>query len=322
MHYFSVAPMMDLTDKHCRFFHRLLSKNAILYTEMITADAVIHGNRDKLLDYNSIEHPVILQLGGSDKEKLMQATLIAQDYQYDAINLNVGCPSDRVQSGAFGACLMKTPHHVADLIHAMQNISSVPITVKCRIGVDEDNPSERLPHFIEVISKAGCKTFIIHARKAWLKGLSPKDNREIPSLDYDLVYHIKKSFPHLHIGINGGITTIEQAKNHLKYVDEVMIGRSCYATPALLMDVDKHIYNQNNITPNYHDIIQKMIEYSQQQIEQGIKFYSIIRHMLGLFHGMPNAKKWRRILSEKGTLENASPYLIKEAFQEISENMH
>ncbi len=312
--YFSVAPMMDWTDRHCRYFHRLLSKQAILYTEMVTADAIIHGNRDALLKFDVSEHPVIVQLGGSNPAKLAEATKIVTDFGYDGINLNVGCPSDRVQSGAFGACLMKNPSLVADIFYQMQSVTTKPVTVKCRIGVDDDNPHDILPFFIEKVSEAGCKTFLIHARKAWLKGLSPKENREIPPLDYDLVYTIKKTYPHLHIGINGGIENQNDWQKHLMYVDEIMVGRTAYHKPALLTDVDSCVYNLPYVEPNYDSIIHKIADYCDNQMTQGVKFYSIIRHILGLFHGLPNARLWRRILSENGTKETANSQLLLDAY--------
>ncbi len=311
---FSVAPMMDWTDRHCRYFHRLLSSQAILYTEMVTADAIIHGNKDGLLGFDVSEHPVIVQLGGSDSKKLVEATKIASDYGYDGINLNVGCPSDRVQSGAFGACLMKNPPLVADIIHAMQSVTDKPVTVKCRIGVDDDNPHDTLPHFIDTVAQAGCKSFIIHARKALLKGLSPKENRDIPPLDYDLVYQIKYHYPELHIGINGGINDIADWQKHLENVDEIMVGRAAYHTPAILTTVNSCVYGLPEQAPDCGLIIHKMADYCDNQRIKGVKFYSIIRHLLGLFHGLPNARKWRRILSENGTKDTADSRLLLEAY--------
>lgn len=311
---FSVAPMMDWTDRHCRYFHRLLSSQAILYTEMLTADAVIHGTRESLLGFDASEHPVIVQLGGSDSKKLVEATKIVSDYGYDGINLNVGCPSDRVQSGAFGACLMKNPPLVADIIHAMQSVTDKPVTVKCRIGVDDDNPHDTLPHFIDTVAQSGCKSFIIHARKALLKGLSPKENRDIPPLDYDLVYTIKHHYPKLHIGINGGINDSADWHTHLENVDEIMVGRAAYHTPAILTNVDAHIYGLPEQIPDYALIIHKMADYCDNQRIKGVKFYSIIRHLLGLFHGLPYARQWRRILSENGTKDTADSRLLLKAY--------
>lgn len=312
---FSVAPMMAWTDRHCRYFHRLLSSRAILYTEMVTADAIIHGNKAKLLEYNPSEHPVIIQLGGSDPKKLSEATKIATDYGYDGINLNVGCPSDRVQSGAFGACLMKDPDLVANSVHQMQSVTSKPVTVKCRIGVDDDDPYKVLPNFIHKVSGAGCQSFIIHARQAWLKGLSPKENRDIPPLDYKIVYQIKKSFPQLHIGINGGINAVDTWQEHLMHVDEVMVGRSAYHTPSILLDVDKKVYGIDKPSRSYHEIIEIMVDYVDRQVNDQIGAYAIIRHMLGLFHGQPNARLWRRILTEQGTQPKANGQILLDAYQ-------
>ena len=312
---FSVAPMMDWTDKHCRYFHRLLSQKAILYTEMVTAEAIIYGNRKSLLEFNNIEHPIIVQLGGSNPEKLAEATKIVTDFGYDGINLNVGCPSDRVQSGAFGACLMRNPSLVAEIIDKMQSITTKPVTVKCRIGIDDDNPHNTLPQFIETVMRAGCNSFIIHARKAWLNGLSPKENREIPPLDYELVYQMKQDYPQLHIGINGGIVDITDWQTHLNYVDEIMVGRTAYHNPEILTEVDEKIYGHSYHKPNYQEIIIKMTDYCDNQMKQGVKFYSIIRHMLGLFHGLPNARKWRKFLSENGTKNNANSQILLDAYE-------
>lgn len=316
---FSIAPMMAWTDRHCRYFHRLLSSKAILYTEMVTADAIIHGHREKLLAYDPTEHPVVIQLGGSDTDKLREATKIVTDYGYDSINLNVGCPSDRVQSGAFGACLMKSPALVADLIHQMQQVTPKAVTVKCRIGVDDDDPYKVLPEFIHKVHQAGCNSFIIHARKAWLQGLSPKENRDIPPLDYKIVYQIKQTFPNLHIGINGGIETIEACQEHLFYIDEVMLGRSAYHTPELLRSVDQDIYGIETPKPEYADIIEKMAIYCDRQIAENdhLSAYAIIRHMLGLFYGKPNARLWRRTLTEQGTLPEATGQVLRDAFHQI-----
>ncbi|MFT6084548.1 MAG: tRNA-dihydrouridine synthase A [Alphaproteobacteria bacterium] len=311
---FSIAPMMSWTDRHCRYFHRLLSSQAILYTEMVTAEAIVHGDLKSLLGFSPQEHPIILQLGGSDPKKLSKAAIIATDFGYDGINLNVGCPSDRVQSGAFGACLMHNPSLVGESVAAMQSVTNLPITVKCRLGIDDDEPSQTLPNFIETVHQAGCQTFIIHARKAWLKGLSPKENRDIPPLDYALVYDIKKQYPHLHIGINGGINDPADWQTHLKYVDEVMVGRAAYHTPEILTQVDEKIYGHQVLAPDYRNIIEKMMLYCDQQKSKNVKLYHIIRHMLGLFHGQPNARLWRRILTEEGTKEDAKSTLLLDAY--------
>ena len=314
---FSVAPMMDWTDRHCRYFHRLLSQKAVLYTEMVTAEAILHGHRDKLLGFDVHEKPVILQIGGSDASKCATATKIALDYGYDEINLNVGCPSNRVQSGRFGACLMKEADVVVDIVHQMQSVSSVPITVKCRIGVDEQDPHLILPDFLQKLYDIGVKHIIIHARKAWLKGLSPKENRMIPPLDYPLVYRMKENFPDMMISINGGIETIEACLDHLQYVDGVMVGRSAYHNPALLRDIDSLIYGETYQKPDYTDIIQKMMLYCERQMTQSVPFYSIIKHMLGLFQGKRGARAWRNILSEYGHKTGAKPELLEYAFAQV-----
>jgi len=314
--YFSVAPMMSWTDRHCRYFHRLLSSKAILYTEMVTSDAIIHGNCQNLLGFSPQEHPIIVQLGGSDPNKLSEAAKIAADFGYNGINLNVGCPSDRVQSGTFGACLMHHPKLVAECVAAMQAAVKIPVTVKCRLGIDHDTPHDTLPAFIETVKDSGCDTFIIHARKAWLKGLSPKENREIPPLDYDLVYQIKQYYPNLHIGINGGISSMAECQEHLKHVDEVMIGRAAYHTPEILKDVDRIIYGVQQEAISDADLIDSMVEYCKQaHINNNTKLYHIIRHMLGLFHGKPRARLWRRILTEEGSKENAHSDLLLKAYK-------
>ena len=313
-HLFSVAPMMDWTDKHCRYFHRLMSKNAVLYTEMVTSEAIIRGDRQHLLEFSPKEQPVILQIGGSDAEKCAVAAKIGQDYGYNEINLNVGCPSDRVQSGAFGACLM----YDADLVHkitsAMVKNITIPVTVKCRLGVDNQNPADILPDFIQKMSDSGVNHVIIHARKAWLNGLSPKENRTIPPLDYDMVYEMKQKFPHLTVSINGGIDTIEQVNHHLNHVDGVMMGRTVYHNPCLLMRVDKDIYNMDTPDINDFDIIKNMMDYIDVQMTQGIKFYQIAKHILGFRHGQSGARTWRRILTEQGCKPTATPLLLEQAF--------
>lgn len=316
-HLFSVAPMMDWTDRHCRYFHRLLSQKAVLYTEMVTAEAILHGNRDKILGFCSDEKPVILQIGGSDASKCSMATKIALDYGYDEINLNVGCPSDRVQSGRFGACLMKEVDVVVDIVRQMQAVSSVPVTVKCRIGVDDQDPTLILPDLLRKLYDIGVNHVIIHARKAWLKGLSPKENRMIPPLDYLLVYRMKERFPDMLITINGGIETIEACLEHLKYVDGVMVGRSAYHNPALLCDVDSMIYGEAYQKPDYTKIIQEMMVYCEKQMVQSVPFYSIIKHMLGLFQGKRGARAWRNILSEYGHKTGAKPELLEQAFARV-----
>jgi len=305
-HRLSVAPMMDWTDRHCRMFHRQMTRRAMLYTEMVTAPAVIHGPRDRLLGFSPAEHPVALQLGGSDPAELAQAVSLARPYGYDEINLNCGCPSDRVQSGCFGAVLMKDPTLVAACVSAMQAESPVPVTVKCRIGVDDQNPAEVLPRFIEAIAEAGVRHVIIHARKAWLQGLSPKQNREVPPLDYPLVLTMKQRFPDLTLCINGGITTLDQARGLLEQgLDGVMIGRAAYHDPASVLIGADALWGQD-FAPDAVSVALAMRGMIAEHIAQGGRLHHFTRHMLGLFQGRPGARAWRRILSEgagKGGIE-------------------
>ncbi|MEZ5885047.1 MAG: tRNA dihydrouridine(20/20a) synthase DusA [Paracoccaceae bacterium] len=313
----SVAPMMDWTDRHCRVFHRRISRHALLYTEMVTAPAVIHGKRAQLLDFDAVEHPVALQLGGSDPAELAEAARIARDWGYDEINLNCGCPSDRVQSGCFGAVLMKTPELVAECVAAMIAVSEVEVTVKCRIGVDEQAPEEVLPRFLETVSAAGVTRFTIHARKAWLQGLSPKDNREIPPLDYDLVHEMKAAFPHLHLSLNGGIATLEAAEDALaRGLDGVMLGRAAYHEPMnVLGQADARIWGQ--VAPaDPFEVAEAMKPYIAAHLARGGRLHQITRHMLGLFHGQPGARGWRRVLSEGATRDGAGLALYDKALAE------
>ena len=297
-HRLSVAPMMDWTDRHCRFFHRQMTRHAMLYTEMVTAPAVIHGPRDRLLAYSDAEHPVALQLGGSDPDELAAAVRAAVPFGYDQINLNVGCPSDRVQSGCFGAILMQRPGLVADCVAAMLRESPVPVTVKCRIGVDDQDPEQLLPDFLARVSAAGVTHFIIHARKAWLQGLSPKENREIPPLDYDLVLRMKAQFPHLTLCINGGITTLAQASSMLRQgLDGVMIGRAAYHDPAGILIGADELWGDNH-APDPFAVIEAMRPYIARHLETGGRLHQITRHMMGLFQGRPGARGYRRILSD------------------------
>ncbi len=315
-HRFCVAPMLDWTDRHARYFMRLISQEARLYTEMVTTGAIIHGDYHKYLDFDLAEKPLALQLGGSNPEALSQSCIIAEPYAYDEINLNVGCPSDRVQSGKFGACLMAEPDLVAECISAMQNSSSKLITVKCRIGIDKQDSLEFLQAFIETVAKAGCNTFIIHARNAWLSGLSPKENREIPPLNYERVYQIKKLYPQLNIIINGGITDIQSCQNHLQHIDGVMMGREAYNNPYCLTDVDRVLFNKST-TINRHKIIEKMLPYIEIQLSKGIKLNHISRHILGLYNSQSGAKKFRRYISENAHLPNAGTEVITEALKLI-----
>jgi tRNA-dihydrouridine synthase A len=314
----SVAPMMDWTDRHCRYVHRLLSKNALLYTEMVTAPAVIHGDRERLLGFDPAEHPVALQLGGSDPAQLAEACRIASDYGYDEINLNVGCPSDRVQSGSFGAVLMESPGLVANCVAAMIEASPVEVTVKCRIGVDDLVPEEILPEFLSRVAAAGVNRFTIHARKAWLQGLSPKENREVPPLDYDLVFAMKETFPHLHLSINGGISSLEAAEGFLaRGIDGVMIGRAAYHQPAdILAEADRRIWGEET-GRSAEETVRAMLPYIEAHLASGGRLHQITRHMLGLFHGRPGARHWRRILSEGAHEEGAGVPLVLKALAEV-----
>ena len=296
---FSVAPMMDWTDRHCRYFYRLMSKNAQLWTEMVTAKAIIHGDKNRLLDYNAQEHPLVLQLGGSNPKEMAIAAKVGQEWGYDEVNINVGCPSDRVQSGSFGACLMQTPETVAKCIESMGELIDIPLSVKSRIGVDDMESYDELSHFIETVHKAGCNNFVIHARKAWLQGLSPKENRTVPPLNYDWVYQLKQDFPQLTIGINGGITSLNQVNEHLRHVDSAMLGRAVYHQPYLLAQVDQEIYQDHHSTTSREQILLKFIEYMKQQQTNLVPIRSMTRHILGLYHAQPNAKKFKRLLSGK-----------------------
>lgn len=295
--------MMDYTDRHFRYFLRLLSKHTLLYTEMITTGAIIHGNRDKLLGYDQSEHPLALQLGGSNPEELAQCAKIAEEWGYDEVNLNVGCPSDRVQSGMFGLCLMAKPQLVADCVKAMKDQVSIPVTVKTRIGYDHNDSYQELSAFIQTLINAKVDQVIIHARKGWLKGLSPKENREIPPLQYDVVYRVKQDFPTLNIGINGGILSLEHAKVHLEQVDHVMIGRAAYHNPYILAEVDSLFHGAAKPASSRHEIIQAFLPYVEQQLAQGERIQSLTRHILGLFHGEANARLWRRMLSDTAYLK-------------------
>ncbi|MCF1709616.1 tRNA dihydrouridine(20/20a) synthase DusA [Tabrizicola sp. J26] len=309
--------MMDWTDRHCRYFHRLMTRRAMLYTEMVTSAAIVHGPKARLLDYSGEEHPVALQLGGSEPAELAQAVRIARDWGYDEINLNVGCPSDRVQSGCFGAVLMKEPQLVADCVAAMIDESPVPITVKCRIGVDDQVPEQVLPAFLETVSQAGVDHFIIHARKAWLQGLSPKENREIPPLDYPLVLEMKRAFPHLTIAINGGITSLEQADGLLEQgLDGVMIGRAAYHEPGNTLIGADGLWGDGPGRDAFA-VVEAMRSYIGRHLEQGGRLHQVTRHMLGLFHGRPGARGWRRVLSEGASRPGAGLELIDAALAEL-----
>ncbi|NBB17630.1 tRNA dihydrouridine(20/20a) synthase DusA [Caulobacter sp. SLTY] len=317
-HRFSVAPMMDWTDRHCRALHRVLSGRALLYTEMVTTGAVLHGDREKLLGYDPAEHPVALQLGGSDPDDLAASARIGADLGYDEINLNVGCPSDRVQSGRFGACLMREPELVADCMAAMKAAVDVPVTVKCRIGVDDQEPTESLFRLVDLSSAAGVTTFIVHARKAWLKGLSPKENRDIPPLDYPLVYRLKRERPDLTIVINGGVASLEEAEAHLEQVDGVMMGRAAYHEAGLLGEVDRRLFGEavGDVSP--FAAVERYRPYLLARLAEGVHLPAMARHMLGLFHGRPGARAWRRILTVEGVKPGAGIEVVDRALDAVS----
>lgn len=314
--------MIDWTDRHCRYLHRQLSGKSLLYTEMVVADAIIHGPRERLLSFSPQEHPVALQLGGSDAGKLSEAIRIAADYGYDEIGLNVGCPSDRVQSGTFGACLMRDPGHVADLITAMKKVSSVPVTVKCRIGVDDQEPADVLPDFLARMIGAGADAIWIHARKAWLQGLSPKENREVPPLDYALVHRVKRENPNVFIGINGGISDLDQAKSHLAVMDGVMLGRAAYQNAGLLTGVDAMLEGLDpaggvTTEAEWMALRDTMIAYAEEVIASGGRLHHVTRHMVGLFQGYAGARRFRQILSSEATKPGAGTEIITAAFAAV-----
>lgn len=317
----SVAPMMDWTDRHCRYLHRLMSARTLLYTEMITAPALVRGGARHLLAFDPAEHPVAVQLGGSDPEELAEAARIASAEGYDEVNLNVGCPSDRVQSGCFGAVLMKSPDLVAEIVAQMIAASSAEVTVKCRIGVDDQEPREVLPDFLARIREAGVRRVAIHARKAWLDGLSPKENREVPPLDHGLVREMKAAFPDLHISVNGGIQSIEQAKEFLDAgLDGVMIGRAAYHAPSdILLPADRVIFGEDAPDRTPRDVARAMLPYIERELTRGHRLHAITRHMLGLFAGRPGARAWRRYLSENATRDGAGPEVVEAALSRVPE---
>ena len=316
-HRFSVAPMMDWTDSPCRVLHRCLTRQALLYTERVTADAVLHGDRARLLGFEAFEHPLALQLGGSDPAKLAQACVIAADFGYDEVNLNVGCPSDRVQSGRFGACLMREPTLVADCVAAMRAALSIPVTVKCRIGVDDQDPEVSLRTLIDDCTAAGVDTFAVHARKAWLEGLSPKENRDVPPLDYDLVYRIKRERPDLTILINGGIETLEQSEEHLKHVDGVMLGRAAYQHPAMLVEVDARFFGGAPV--DLDAAVEDYCGHVERALTNGARLHGLIKPMLGLYNGRPGARLFRRYLSENAVRDGAGISVLREALAFVRE---
>lgn len=313
-----MAPMMDWTDRHCRYLLRLISRHGLLYTEMVTTHALLHGDRDRFLRFDSSEHPVALQLGGSDPLALSDCAQIGLDYGYDEINLNVGCPSDRVQSGRFGACLMAEPGLVAECVAGMQAAVALPVTVKCRIGIDNRDSFEELAGFIRVVSDAGCDTFIIHARKAILEGLSPKQNRTVPPLKHEYVYRIKRQFPDLEIIINGGISDLDSAASHLGHVDGVMLGRAAYHNPYMLAGVDARLYGDMREVPGREDIVHMMLPYIEMELTEGTLLKHITRHMLGLFAGEPGARHWRRYLGHHAHKPGAGTEVVREALEKVA----
>lgn len=317
MQRFSIAPMLDWTDRHCRYFHRLLSEHTLLYTEMVTTGAIIHGKGD-FLQFGQQEHPIALQLGGSNPVDLAHCAKLAQDRGYNEVNLNVGCPSDRVQNGKFGACLMAEPELVADCMAAMREVVDIPVTVKTRIGIDEQDSYEFLTRFISIVSeKGGVEQFTIHARKAWLSGLSPKENREIPELDYPRAYQLKQDFPHLNIALNGGVKTLEDSLAHLKHLDGVMVGREAYQNPYILSEADHKIFGCDKPIKKRRQVVQEMLPYIEQEMANGASLGHITRHMLGLFQAMPGARQWRRYISENAHKAGSGIEVVEAALAKI-----
>jgi tRNA-dihydrouridine synthase A len=316
---FSVAPMMDWTDRHCRAFHRLLSRRARLYTEMLTTPAIIHGDRQRLLGFDAAEHPVALQLGGSNPHDLAEAAKIGESFGYDEINLNVGCPSDRVKGGNFGACLMAEPKLVAQCVAAMMAAVKIPVTVKCRLGIDEQDIEAALDALAHGVIDAGADALAVHARKAWLNGLSPKENRDIPPLDYDRVYRLKAAMPNVPIAINGGIATIAEAKQHLAHVDGAMLGRAAYQEPWRLLSVDPELFGEAAPYANMHDAIDALMPYIERELSRGTRLHSVTRHLVGAYQGMPGARAFRRYLAEVCTRPDAGTEQLRGALRIVSE---
>ncbi|MBR0800364.1 tRNA dihydrouridine(20/20a) synthase DusA [Bradyrhizobium jicamae] len=320
-HRFSVAPMMDWTDRHCRVFHRLMSRRARLYTEMLTTGAVIHGDRARLLGFDPSEHPVALQLGGSDPHDLATAATIGEDFGYDEINLNVGCPSDRVKDGRFGACLMAEPALVAEGVAAMKRVVKIPVTVKCRIGIDDQDPEIALDVLARGVVAAGADVLIVHARKAWLNGLSPKENRDIPPLDYDRVYRLKAAMPAVPVIINGGIADIAEAKQHLAHVDGVMLGRAAYQDPWRLLAVDSELFGESAPHATMKDVFAAMMPYIEAQLAKGTRLHAVTRHFVGAFHAVPGARAFRRHLAENGVRSGAGADVLRDAIALVGERV-
>jgi tRNA-dihydrouridine synthase A len=318
-HPLSVAPMMDRTDRHFRYFMRQMTRRTLLYTEMVTTGAILHGDRTRLLDFDSAEKPLALQVGGDDPKALALCAQIAEDMGYDEINLNVGCPSDRVQNGNFGACLMAQPERVANCVAAMRGAVQIPVTVKHRIGIDDRDAYEDMVEFVRIVAKAGCDRFSVHARKAWLQGLSPKENRDIPPLRYEDVYRLKQEFPHLFIEINGGVQTLEQVHIHLHSVDAVMIGRAAYDNPYLFATVDQSVYGEDKRPLTRQEIAEAMLPYIELWVNRGGKLHTITRHMLQLFAGEPGTRAWKRYLTEQSSVLGAGAEVIQAALQHQTE---
>ena len=321
MYQVSVAPMMDWTDRHYRYFIRQITKKTLLYTEMVTTGAILFGDKNKHLEFSALENPLVLQLGGDNPEQLSECAKIAQNYGYSEVNLNVGCPSERVQQGNFGACLMATPQLVAQCVAKMQSVIEIPVTVKNRIGIDDNDSYENLYNFVKIVSEAGCQRFIIHARKAILKGLSPKENRTVPPLKYDFVYNLKKDFPQLIIEINGGIKTLEEVKDHLKYTDGVMLGRAAYENPYIFSKIDSEIFNENTEIPTRREIIENMIPYLENNLKKDIWINKTLIHILGLFNNQPGSKIWKRYLSENMHKKNSDISILTEAIKLMSDDI-
>jgi len=317
-HSLSIAPMMTHTDRHFRYFLRLISKRVMLYTEMITTGALVHGRQYRRLEFHPAEHPLGVQLGGSDPDELAACARLAGDYGYDEINLNIGCPSDRVQTGQFGACLMAAPQRVADGVAAMTAATALPVTVKTRIGIDDRDSYADLCRFVESVAAGGCRTFIIHARKAWLQGLSPRQNRDIPPLDYPRVYRLKTDYPHLKIVINGGTNTLDDAHTHLEHVDGAMIGRAACINPCLLAEADAAIFNDQRPTPTRREILDAYMHYAEEQLAAGVSLHQMTRHLLGLFQGQAGARAFRRHLSEKAVSPDANIEVLNEAARYVN----
>jgi tRNA-dihydrouridine synthase A len=318
---FSVAPMMDWTDRHCRYLHRLLTKRSLLFTEMVTSAAIVHGDRDRLLGFRAVEYPVAVQLGGSDPAELAAATRIATAFGYDEVNLNVGCPSDRVQSGRFGACLMAEPELVASCVRAMREATDLPVTVKCRIGIDDQDIEQSLDRFVDLMVEAGAAHIYVHARKAWLKGLSPKENRTIPPLDYPRVYRLAERVAPFEISINGGIETLDAAAEHLRHVSGVMLGRAAYHEPAMLAEIDHRFFGDVERRFDLVAIMRAIADYAEDELSRGARLNNITRHMLGLANGRPGARSFRQILSIDAARKGAGPEVMLRALDAVEPSL-